>query len=77
MWTAHINVDRALEHIQARAYSFTTFAPDAIHHRVVKHLAIELTQQYGDLRNAAIDVPSQIYMVIVSRSDGMKRLTRS
>lgn len=66
-WTAHIRVEQALEHIQARAYSFTTFAPDAVHHRVVKQIAIELKQQYGDLRNTEIDVPNQVYMVIISR----------
>ena len=67
MWTARIGADRALQHIQARAYSFTTFAPDAIHQRVVKQLTVELTQQHGDLRNTEIDVPNQIYMVIISR----------
>jgi ubiquinone/menaquinone biosynthesis C-methylase UbiE len=66
-WIAHIRVDRALEHIRARAYSFTTFAPDAIHHRVVKQLATELEQQYGELRNTEIDVPNQVYMVMISR----------
>jgi ubiquinone/menaquinone biosynthesis C-methylase UbiE len=66
-WTAHIRVDQALEHIRARAYSFTTFAPDAVHHRVVKQLAAELEQHYGELQDAEIDVPNQVYMVIISR----------
>jgi ubiquinone/menaquinone biosynthesis C-methylase UbiE len=67
VWTAHIRVDQALEYIRARAYSFTTFAPDAVHNSVVKRLAIESEQQYGDLRNTEIDIPNQVYMVIVSR----------
>jgi ubiquinone/menaquinone biosynthesis C-methylase UbiE len=66
-WATSIRVDQALKHIQARAYSFTTFAPDTVHQRVMRQLTIELTQQYGDLRNTKIDVPNQVYMVIISR----------
>jgi ubiquinone/menaquinone biosynthesis C-methylase UbiE len=65
-WIAHIRVDRALAHIRARAYSFTTFAPDAIHHEVVGRLTVELERQYGTLYTD-IDVPNQVYMVVVSR----------
>lgn len=76
-WTAHIRVDQALEHIQARAYSFTTFAPDAVHQRVVKRLTAELEEQYGELRDTEIAVPNQVYMVIITRQEDVKRLTRS
>lgn len=65
-WTAHIRLDRALEHIQARAYSFTTFAPDTVHREVVRQLTVELEHQYETL-STEIDIPNQVYMVIVLR----------
>jgi len=48
-WTAHTRLAQALGYIQARAYSFTTFAPDAIHSEVTRRLKLELEQQYGTL----------------------------
>ncbi len=66
-WTAHIRLDQALAYIQARAYSFTTFAPDVVHREVVKRLTIELEQQHGNLRHAEVSVPNQVYIVVVSR----------
>jgi ubiquinone/menaquinone biosynthesis C-methylase UbiE len=65
-WTAHIHVDQALEHIRARAYSFTTFAPDVIHNEVMRRLTLELEQRYGTL-HTGIAVPNQVYMVIIIR----------
>lgn len=65
-WTTRIRLDQALEYIRARAYSFTTFASDAVHNEVVKRLIAESEQQYGSLY-MEIDVPNQVYMVIVSR----------
>ena len=66
MWTANIRLDTALRHIAARAYSFTTFAPDAIHRTVVEQMRSELPEEFGTLE-APIDVPNQIYIVIVTR----------
>jgi ubiquinone/menaquinone biosynthesis C-methylase UbiE len=66
IWTSHIRLDQALGYIQARAYSFTAFVPDVIHDEVMRRLTLELEQQYGTL-HTEIDVPNQVYMVIISR----------
>ena len=65
-WTVHIRLDVALRYIEKRAYSFTTFAPEAVHKAVVDRLRLELREEYGS-RKEQMDVPNQIYMVIVSR----------
>ncbi len=65
-WTTRIKLDKALEYYRSRAYSFTTFAPDEIHTRVIESLAFELQRRFGSLA-AEVQVPNQIYFAFISR----------
>ena len=65
-WTARIPLDRALGYLRCRAYSFTNFAPDWVHRIVMKRLESEMQAQYGSL-NVEIEVPNQIYLVVIQR----------
>jgi ubiquinone/menaquinone biosynthesis C-methylase UbiE len=66
-WTAHVGVDKALRYIRARAYSFTTTTPEAIHSEVIRRLESELQQRFGRLATT-VEIPNQIYFVFVLRS---------
>ena len=66
-WTAHIRLKDALGYMKARAYSFTTFAPNTVHSVAIERLACELQQQYEDL-STEIEVPNQIYIVVVRQA---------
>lgn len=63
-WVSDIKLDRALGYIGSRAYSFTTFASDNIHSKVVEKLRCELKSQFGSLREA-VEVPNQVYLVVI------------
>lgn len=63
-WVSNIKIDRALGYIRSRAYSFTTFAPDNIHSKVVEKLRCELKSQFGSL-STTVEVPNQVYLVII------------
>lgn len=63
-WTSHIRLDKALDYINSRAYSFATFAPDSIHKLAIRRLEAELKDQFGSL-NTVIDVPNQVYLVFI------------
>lgn len=65
-WTSNIRLDKALGHISSRTYSFTTFAPANIHAMVVKELESELQRRFGSL-TTAVEVPNQIYIVLILR----------
>jgi ubiquinone/menaquinone biosynthesis C-methylase UbiE len=65
-WTARISLDMALGYIQRRAYSFTTFAPDAVHRAAVEKLEADMKARYGAL-NVEIEVPNQIYLVLTRK----------
>lgn len=65
-WTSHVRLDAALRYIAARAYSFTTYAPDAVHRMVVERMRSELLEKIGALEEI-IAIPSQIYIAIVTR----------
>lgn len=65
-WTAHNIIDRALNYMKSRAFSFTTFAPEEIHLKAIERLESELKSQFGSLA-AEVDIPSQIYLVVVTR----------
>jgi SAM-dependent methyltransferase len=67
-WTYNIQLDKALNYLKSRAYSFTAFAPDKIHTRAIQSLAFELQRRFGSLA-AEVQVPNQIYFAIISRSD--------
>jgi SAM-dependent methyltransferase len=63
-WAAHIQLDRALDHLRACAYSFTTFVPDDVHTTAIERLESELKRRYGGL--GTVQVPNQVYVVVVS-----------
>ncbi len=63
-WTAHIRLDQALDHLQDRAYSFTTFAPDDVHTTAIERLGSELKHRYGGL--GVVQVPNQVYVVVIT-----------
>lgn len=65
-WTQHIRLDKALYYLRFRAYSFTTFASDAIHSKAIEKLESELLHQFGSL-TTEVDIPNQIYFAIVLR----------
>jgi len=65
-WTSPIRLDQALDYIRSRAYSFTTIASDDIHSKAVDRLKSELLQQFGSL-TTEVEIPNQIYLVIISR----------
>lgn len=65
-WTAKIPLDKAIEYMRRRAYSFTAFPPEEIHQKAVRTLTVEAHAKYGDL-NRDIEIPTQIYFAIVCR----------
>lgn len=65
-WTTPIQLDKALGHLRARAYSFTTIAPDDAHQQAIEQLESELTHRFGKLA-VEIEIPNQIYLVIIRR----------
>ncbi len=66
-WTSRIRLDKALNYMKARAYSFTTFAPDDVHLLAIERLGSELRHRYGSL-GTEVEVSNQIYLAIISRS---------
>ncbi|MBN1812864.1 MAG: class I SAM-dependent methyltransferase [Anaerolineae bacterium] len=63
-WTACIRLDAALCYLQARAYSFTTVAPDDVHTNAVERLEAELRDRFGSL-DVEVEIPNQVYLVIL------------
>jgi SAM-dependent methyltransferase len=64
-WTDHIRLDRALDYIRSRAYSFTVSVPENLHTEVMGRLESEVSQRFNTLETE-VEVPNQIYLVIVS-----------
>jgi len=60
-WTAHISLGNALEHLRARAYSFTKNVPDKVHEAVMGRLQGEIV----DALDAEVEVPNRLSIVIV------------
>jgi len=67
MWTSKIQIANALDHLQMRAYSFTTFAPDDIHDQVMQKLRDELKLQ-GVGTDEILEIPNQIYLAIIGNA---------
>jgi SAM-dependent methyltransferase len=65
-WTTRIRLGTALDYIRKRAYSFTARTPDGVHAKAVRSLEQELMQQHGGL-DVEVEIPNQIYLVIVRR----------
>ncbi len=67
-WIERIPLSEAFYYIRNRAYSFTTFASETVHSRVIEKLESELLQKFGSPA-PEIEVPNQVYLVILSRPD--------
>lgn len=65
-WSARIRLDKAVSFVETRSYSFTRLVPDDIHVAVIKKLVRELRQKFGSLE-AEIEVPNQIYLVMIQK----------
>lgn len=65
-WTSYLRLDKALEYIESRAYSFTTVTSKDIHLKAIERLESELKHQFGNL-TTQVEVPNQIHMVVISR----------
>jgi ubiquinone/menaquinone biosynthesis C-methylase UbiE len=63
-WVTRIELDAALAYMKRRSYSYTVFAPESIHVKVMKRLEDESRAEYGAL-SSVIQVPNQVYLVIV------------
>ncbi|MFX0138617.1 MAG: class I SAM-dependent methyltransferase, partial [Candidatus Hodarchaeota archaeon] len=48
-WESCIQLNIAINYLEKRAYSFSTFPPDDIHNKVIKNLKNELKEKYGKL----------------------------
>jgi ubiquinone/menaquinone biosynthesis C-methylase UbiE len=64
-WSSYIRLDKALDYIKSRAYSFTISVPDEVHSEALNRLESEVRQQFGSLK-VEVEVPNQIYLVVVS-----------
>lgn len=65
-WVSRLRLGEALGYVEARAYSFTTFASDTVHAAVMARLEAELLERFGSL-SVEIEVPNQVYLVVVTR----------
>jgi len=65
-WRTSIPIDRALEHVRRRSYSFTLFPPEEVHHWAIQKIEEELAGHYGTLK-AVIEVQNQVSIVVVTR----------
>lgn len=63
-WTSHIRLDKALDYVRSRAYSFANTVPDDVHSKIIERLESELRHRFGDL-TTEVEVPNQIYLVVV------------
>ena len=65
-WESRIQLNKAINYLEKRAYSFSTFPPEDIHNKVIKNLRNEIKAKYGKL-NESIEVPNQVYFGIVQK----------
>ena len=65
-WVTRIRLDRALDHLVSRAYSFTIVAPDDVHSAAIERLEAELRDRFGSL-DVEVQVPNQVYLVLLQK----------
>jgi len=65
-WTQHIQLDKALNYMKSRTYSFTTSTPNDVHSKAIEKLESELQQQFGNLATK-VEVSNQVYLVLALR----------
>lgn len=67
-WTSRIRLDKAIDYIKSRAYSFTSTTPADTHSLIIEQLESEMRHRFGSL-TTAVGVPNQIYLVLIFRDD--------
>jgi len=65
-WTSRLRLDKALDYIRLRAYSFTIFVPEDIHSKTLTMLESELQERFVSLATT-VEVPNQVYLVLILR----------
>jgi len=65
-WVSRIKLSKAISYLDSRAYSFTAFTAQDIHSKSISLLKSEYMSKFG--LDSEIEVPNQIYFVIVSRN---------
>lgn len=65
-WTEHIQLSQALSHLNSRAYSFTTVAPDEIHEEIMRGLTAGVHETFGG-DQAVVEVENKITLVLLLR----------
>ena len=65
-WKSSIQLNKAINYLEKRAYSFSTFPHDDIHNKVIRNLRNEIKAKYGKL-DESIEVTNQIYFGIVQK----------
>jgi SAM-dependent methyltransferase len=68
-WTARIPLERAVDDIRRRAYSFTVPVPEEIHRKAVRQLSVDMERRYHHLETF-VEIPNRIYMAVVQKVDG-------
>ena len=66
-WNSGIQLDKALDYMKSRAYSFTTVAPDNVHLKAIETIESELKDQFGSLATE-VNIPNEIYIAVILRS---------
>ncbi len=65
-WKSHIQLNEAIDYLEKRAYSFSTFPPEDIHVKVIRNLRNEIKAKYGKIEES-IEVTNQVYFGIVQK----------
>jgi ubiquinone/menaquinone biosynthesis C-methylase UbiE len=71
-WTNRVVARTAVAYMRARAYSFTSSAPEEVHAVAMCAVEAELGKQPGGL-GATVEVPSEIRLVLVTPGQPMAR----
>lgn len=74
-WTVRIRLDEALYYMRARAYSFTTIAPDGVHKGAMQALEEAARSEHGTL-TASVEVANEVRLAVIQvaeviRSNGL------
>jgi ubiquinone/menaquinone biosynthesis C-methylase UbiE len=65
-WTSRNTLGSILNYLRRRAYSFTTFASESVHNKVMNELEAELISKYKSMETI-IDTPNQIYLAVLTK----------
>jgi ubiquinone/menaquinone biosynthesis C-methylase UbiE len=66
-WTTRIKLEKALEYVKSRAYSFTASTPPEVHTAAIEGLTFEMQSRFGSLA-AEVQVPNQVYFAIIYKT---------